>query len=83
MKILISDLGQLKKFRNPPGLSFKTVTDLPKFTYSIQTTPVSINDFFDFDNIQSTTESVPRYTYKVRLVKRITAWVWVQIHVEI
>ena len=54
-----------KKFRNPPGLSFKTVTDLPKFTYSIQTTPANINDYFDFDNIESTTESVPRYTYKV------------------
>ena len=54
-----------KRFRNPPGLSFKTVTDLPKFTYSIQTTPANINDYFDFDTIESTTESVPRYTYKV------------------
>ena len=56
--------GLVKKFRNPPGLSFKTVTDLPKFTYSIHTTPANINSYFDFDNIESTTE-IPRYTYKV------------------
>ena len=51
----------VKKFQNPPSITFKTVTELPKFTYSIKTTPVDIDSFFD--QFQATTESIPRYAF--------------------
>ena len=44
-----TELQKAEKFQNPPGLTFKTVTTaLPKFTYSVITTPAS--------NYETTTE---------------------------
>ena len=51
---------EFKRFQNPNGLTFKTVTtELPKFTYSVITTPSSERIY------ETTTAEIPRYTYKV------------------
>ena len=68
----------IKKFQNPTGFSFKTlprnqnealslgVTELPKFTYSVETS-TSVNSFINFgEEIPTTTETnVPKYSYKI------------------
>ena len=52
--------AQHKRFQNPNGLTFKTVTtELPRFTYSVLTTPSSEQIY------ETTTTEIPRYTYKV------------------
>ena len=52
--------SQRKRFQNPNGLTFKTVTtDLPRFTYSVITTPSTEQIY------ETTTTEIPRYTYKV------------------
>ena len=68
----------IKKFQNPTGFSFKTlprnqnealslgVTELPKFTYSVETS-TSVNSFINFGEEAPTTSetNVPKYTYKI------------------
>ena len=68
----------IKKFQNPTGFSFKTlprnqnealslgVTELPKFTYSVETS-TSVNSFINFgEEIPTSTQTnVPKYTYKL------------------
>ena len=57
-----SELRKNEKFQNPPGLTFKTVTTaLPKFTYSVITTPVP--------SYETTTEGIRLFLFSFGSVK--------------
>ena len=57
----------VKRFRNPSNLSFKTVSQstLPKFTYSVHTTPSSIDTYFNFDHLGASTTNIPKLAYDI------------------